>query len=344
MSTNDTRIFGPAPRRHTDNSLWLLTALFIMNGLLWMLVYLMFHQHPLFMGAAALAYTLGLRHALDADHICAIDNVTRKLLHEKKRPTAVGFYFSLGHSTVVLLLSLAVAFATGGAQNFLPQLHRVGGLLGTSISALFLLALAALNGVVLIQILHGFQAFRQGHVHPKRSLEATINHLGPLTRLFRPVIRMVDRSWKMYFVGFLFGLGFDTASEIGLLGISAASAMRELSLGSILLFPALFTAGMCLVDTTDGILMTHAYASTGTNPARRFYYNFTVTLFSVLVATIVGGIELCSLLADHFSLQGPFWTATQNISSHSTTLGLMIVTAFGLAWAFWAFRHKPRLS
>lgn len=303
------------------------------NGAVWGATLLTFHRFAVLLGTASLAYAFGLRHALDADHISAIDNVTRKLMQDGRRPLGAGFFFSLGHSTVVVLLSVAIALTASHIQSSFPTLQRMGGLIGTLISALFLLLIAGINLLVLRGVLGAFSRAKRGEPYDEANIEEALAQLGILARIFRPVLRLVDRSWKMYFVGFLFGLGFDTATEIGLLGISAAAATQGLPIWSILLFPALFTAGMCLVDTADGILMIGAYGWAYVHPVRKLYYNMTITAMSVLIAMVVGGIEVLAMLGDQFDLHGPFWRAIGSLGDHFGAIGILILAIFVLSWA-----------
>ena len=277
------------------------------NMLAWLWALLAFHAHPVLLGTALLAYSFGLRHAVDADHIAAIDNVTRKLMQEGKRPVAIGLFFSLGHSTVVVLASAAVAGTALVFKQELASFHDVGGVIGTLVSAFFLLAIAAMNFVILAGVYRTFERVKAGGRYVEEDLNSLLAGRGLLTRLFRPLFSMIRRSWHMYPLGFLFGLGFDTATEIGLLGISAAEASKGLSVWSILVFPALFTAGMSLVDTTDSILMLGAYGWAFVKPIRKLFYNMTITAVSVVVAFLVGGIEALGLLANKLNLQGGFW-------------------------------------
>jgi high-affinity nickel-transport protein len=310
----------------------ILGSLLLFNLLLWAFALFQFHAFPLLLGTATIAYTFGLRHALDADHISAIDNVTRKLMQEGKRPAAVGLFFSLGHSTIVFLLSVLIAITAAQIQDRFPDLERIGGLIGTSVSAFFLLLIAAINIIVLYGVVGAFRKVKRGERCDERELSDTLNQLGLLGRIFRPLLKLADRSWKMYFVGFLFGLGFDTATEIGLLGISAAAATQHLPIWSILIFPALFTAGMCLLDTADGILMLGAYGWAYVHPLRKLYYNVTITSISVLIALLVGGIEVLGVIADRFELHNPFWDAIGSLGDHFGLIGAIIVGIFVASW------------
>ncbi len=298
----------------------------------WIWAILAFRHYPVLLGTALLAYGFGLRHAVDADHIAAIDNVTRKLMHEGKRPVAVGFLFSLGHSTVVVLGSIAIAGAALALQHHLDTARHIGGVIGTLVSSLFLFAIAIVNLIVLRSVYRAFLRVRRGQPYVEEDFDLLLGSRGFLARLFRPVFRMIRSSWHMYPLGVLFGLGFDTATEIGLLGISAAEASKGLSLWSILVFPALFAAGMSLIDTTDNILMLGAYGWAFVKPIRKLYYNLTITFVSVIVAFAVGGIEALGLMAGQLHLKGAFWSAVDRLNNNFGTLGYLIVTLFALSW------------
>ncbi len=307
-------------------------VLALANMLAWIWALIAFHNYPVLIGTAFLAYTFGLRHAVDADHIAAIDNVTRKLMQEGKRPVAVGFFFSLGHSTIVALASAAIALAAAGLHGRFETYRIVGGTIGTLISALFLFLVAAANFVVLCAVYRTFRTVRRGGAYVEEDLNHLLAQRGFLGRLFRPMFRLVSRSWHMYPLGFLFGLGFDTATEIALLGIAAAEASQGLPIWSIMVFPALFTAGMSLVDTTDGVLMLGAYGWAFNKPIRKLYYNLTITFVSVVVAVLVGGIEALGLLADRLSLEGPFWAFIAALNENFGSLGYVIIAIFVASW------------
>jgi high-affinity nickel-transport protein len=291
-----------------------------------------FRHYPLLLGTALLAYSFGLRHAVDADHIAAIDNVTRKLMQEGKRPVGIGFMFSLGHSTVVVLGSAAIAATALALQHRIDGARMVGGVIGTLVSALFLFGIAAVNIVVLTSIYRAFVRVRNGARYVDEDFDMLLASRGFLSRLFRPMFAMIRRSWHMYPLGVLFGLGFDTATEIGLLGISAAEASKGLSLWSIMVFPALFAAGMSLIDTTDNILMLGAYGWAFIKPVRKLYYNMTITFVSVVVALVVGGIEALGLLAGQFHWNGLFWNAVLRLNGNFGALGYFIIGIFALSW------------
>jgi high-affinity nickel-transport protein len=298
----------------------------------WAWALLAFRHYPLLLGTALLAYGLGLRHAIDADHIAAIDNVTRKLMQEGKRPVGVGFFFSLGHSTVVVLASVAIAATALALNTQLAAWRTLGGVIGTIASAGFLLALAAINLVVLVSVYRTFHRARTRGQYFEEELNALLAGGGLLARLFRPMFAMIRRSWHMYPLGLLFGLGFDTATEIGLLGISAAEAARGMPIWTILVFPALFTAGMSLVDTTDSILMLGAYGWAFTTPIRKLYYNLTITFVSVVVALLVGGIEALGLVGRKFGFAGGFWRTIESLNGNFGSIGYLIIGVFVVSW------------
>jgi high-affinity nickel-transport protein len=296
-----------------------------------------FADRPALLGTALLAWVFGLRHAVDADHIAAIDNVVRKLMQEGRRPVAAGLFFSLGHSTVVVLASLAIAATTAAMQDRLAGIRAIGEVVGTSVSAAFLL----LIGLVNLAILRGvWRSFR--HVAGGGTPDTADAMLGGglLARLCRPAFRAVTRSWHMYPLGFLFGLGFDTATEIGLLGIAAAQAAHGLSLGQMLVFPALFTAGMALVDTADSALMVGAYGWALLQPVRKVWYNFVVTAVSVLVALLIGGIEALGLLAGQLGLQGGVWSVVSGLDDDLASFGFVVIGIFLLAWGLSAIVYR----
>ncbi len=298
----------------------------------WGWALLAFRNYPLLVGTALLAYGFGLRHAVDADHIAAIDNVTRKLMQEGKQPVGVGFFFSLGHSTIVVLASVAIAATAIAFKDKFDAFHSIGGVIGTSVSALFLLAIALMNMVILVNVHRAFRRVKAGGAYADEDLDMLLAGRGFLARIFRPMFRLIGRSWHMYPLGVLFGLGFDTATEVGLLGISAAEAAKGMSLWSILVFPALFTAGMSLVDTTDSILMLGAYGWAFVKPIRKLYYNMTITFVSVLVALLVGGIEALGLIADRLELKGPFWSDIGALNDNFGTIGYVIIAIFVVSW------------
>lgn len=303
------------------------------NIVAWLLAVLASVQlhDPKFIALGFVAYGLGLRHAVDADHISAIDNVTRKLMQDGKRPVAVGTFFSLGHSTVVVLLSIVLAGASLFVQKELPSFQAIGGVIGTSVSAAFLFLIAALNLLILMDIVKTFRRVTNGGEYNEQKIEEYLAQRGLLGRFFRPLFRFVRESWLMYPVGFLFGLGFDTASEVGLLALSAISAQKGVPFLFIMVFPLLFTAGMTLADTTDGVLMLGAYGWAFVKPVRKLYYNLNITLVSVLVALIVGAIEVLQVISGELNLRGPVWDFINNTLDLSH-LGFFIVAILVLSW------------
>lgn len=306
--------------------------LVVVNVAVWIWALVALRDYPLLLGTASLAYTLGLRHAVDPDHIAAIDNVTRKLMQEGKRPVAVGLFFAMGHSTVVVAASLLVALSVGALEARFEGFKEYGGIIGTGVSAAFLLIIALVNTMILVSVYRAFQASRRGDHVTEQELQSLLQQRGFLARMLRSLFALISRSWQMYPLGFLFGLGFDTASEIGLLGIAAAQGSAGLPVWSILVFPALFTAGMSLIDTADGIIMVQAYGWAFRQPVRKLYYNLTMTLISIVVAVLIGGIEALGLIASKLDLQGPFWDVIGKISDDFGLLGYLIVGVFIAAW------------
>jgi nickel/cobalt transporter (NiCoT) family protein len=297
----------------------------------WIWALVVFAHQPVLIGTAVLAYSLGLRHAIDADHIAAIDNVTRNLMQQGKRPVAVGFFFALGHSTVVVVASVAVAMTASALSKELVSYREIGGIVGTSASALFLFIIAIANLIVLRGVYRAFRLAERGDHVTEEQIDLLLQQRGWLARLFRPLFRFVSQSWHLYPIGLLFALGFETASEISLFGLSA-QASNTVSSWSLLIFPALFAAGMTLVDTTDGVLMLGAYGWAYRNPMRKLFYNLTITSVSVLVALVVGGIETLGLIGDQFELHGMFWDAIADLNSNFGALGYGIVGLFIVSW------------
>ncbi|HEV2372445.1 MAG TPA: HoxN/HupN/NixA family nickel/cobalt transporter [Streptosporangiaceae bacterium] len=285
-------------------------------------------------GVGVAAYTLGMRHAFDADHISAIDNTTRKLMGSGQRPLSVGFFFSLGHSTVVfvlaLLLSLGVKALVGPVKQSGSTLHQVTNVVGTGVSGTFLYVIAAINVVILAGIVRVFRDMRRG-VFDEEALEAQLNSRGLMNRVFGRLMRSINSPWQMYPVGMLFGLGFDTASEVALLVLAGSGAASGIPWYAILCLPVLFAAGMSLFDTLDGSFMNFAYGWAFSKPVRKVYYNLTITGLSVAIALLIGTAEVLSLVAQEYGLGGPFWHWVSSLNIN--TLGFMIVGLFVLTWA-----------
>ena len=304
----------------------------VLNIATWAATAVAFRSFPALLGTAFLAYSLGLRHAVDADHIAAIDNVTRKLMQENKRPVAVGLMFSLGHSTVVFIGSLLIASAASALRTRLGAFQQVGGLIGTLVSMLFLFLIAFINLFVLRSVYATFRKVRAGEPYNAEDLDLLLSGRGLLSRLFRPLFRLITRSWHMYPLGVLFGLGFDTATEVGLLGIAATEASKGLPFWYVLLFPLLFASGMSLVDTTDSVLMLGAYGWAFQKPIRKLYYNVTITSVSVVIAFGVGGLEALGLASEHFQFKGGFWEFVASLNRSFGTIGYAIIALFVASW------------
>jgi high-affinity nickel-transport protein len=334
------RLFNESPTRLRGKIAGIYLLLFAFNVGAWVWAFIAFHGQPVLLGTALLAYTFGLRHAVDADHIAAIDNVTRKLIQERRNPLGVGFFFSLGHSTVVIVMSVAVALTTASLSNHFSALKNIGDVVGTCVSAFFLFALAAVNLIVLGGVYRTFRTVQRGEPLVEEDLDLLLSQRGLLARLFRPLFRIASRGWHMYPIGFLFGLGFDTATEIALFGISAAQVSGGMSFWSVMALPVLFTAGMSLVDTTDGIMMTGAYRWAFVRPIRKIYYNMTITFVSVLVAVVIGGIETLALVADRLDLKGPFWDFVGTLSDNFGTLGYLVIGLFVVCWIVSALVYR----
>ena len=320
------------PRSFSPKLAGIFAALIGANVAAWVWAIAAFHQYPVLLGTALLAYSFGLRHAVDADHIAAIDNVTRKLMQRGQRSDAVGLFFSLGHSTVVVLASLLIALGAGLLSSGWAAWKDAGSLIGTSVSALFLFVIAIANIVILARVYRTFQRVKAGGRLIENDLDMRIGAGGFLARIFKPLFGFIRASWQMYPLGVLFGLGFDTATEIGVLGISAAQAAKGLSFLPLLIFPVLFTAGMALVDTADSVLMTRAYGWAFVKPIRKLYYNLTITAVSILVAVLVGSVEALGLIAGKLALKGTFWEAVVALNSQFGTLGYLIITLFVVSW------------
>lgn len=321
-------------------AIYLLLAAFNIGA--WVATALAFRSFPALLGTAFLAYSLGLRHAVDADHIAAIDNVTRKLMQEGKRPVAVGLMFSLGHSTVVVIGSILIASAASALRTGLGAFKEAGGLIGTLVSTGFLFLIAFVNLFVLRSVYVTFQRVRAGEPYEGEDLNLMLSGRGILSRLLRPLFRLITTSWHMYPLGLLFGLGFDTATEVGLLGIAATEGSKGLPFGYLLLFPLLFAAGMCLVDTTDSVLMIGAYGWAFQKPIRKLYYNLTITSVSVVIAFGVGGVEALGLAAQHFQFKGGFWQLIGRLNQNFGTLGYLIIGLFVASWVLSIVIYRVR--
>ncbi|OLD55820.1 hypothetical protein AUI46_03440 [archaeon 13_1_40CM_2_52_13] len=292
-----------------------------------------------------LAYTFGLRHGVDADHIVAIDNTTRKLLQDGERPLTVGTWFSLGHSTIVVGVIVALVLATQSVVNQIPVLHSSGAIIGTTVSGVFLFLIGLINAIIVLGIYRTFKMMKQGNLN-ESELENLLQNRGLLNRYFGSLFKIVRKPWQIYPIGVLFGLGFDTASEIALFAITIALAVSSpIPLWMVLLLPFLFTCGMVLADTTDGIAMRAAYGWAFLRPIRKIYYNLTVTVISVAVAFAIGGVELLQVIASELNLTGPYWDWLARLDFE--TMGFGIIGIFLAAWlvstAYWKFRRYDEL-
>jgi len=325
---------------HTHRrAFWLLIGLLAINLLAWGWALTAFRHQAALMAAALLAYSYGLRHAVDADHIAAIDNVTRKLMQQGQKPVAVGAFFSLGHSTIVVLACVAIAATSLAFGNKIDWLHQYGSTIGTLVSALFLLMIALLNTLILRDVYRRFQNVKRGKAFTEAA-EIQAVRGGVMSRLFSVTFNLVNKSWQMYLVGFLFGLGFDTATEIGLLGISSAGVSSDMSVWNILIFPALFTSGMALIDSLDNFVMVGAYGWAFAKPVRKLYYNMTITAASVVIALFIGGLEALGLLADKLDLQGGLWDQVGALNEHMGSVGYAAVVIFVVIWAISVVNYR----
>ena len=340
-----TRLRSPLPdvaRRLRRPALGVGLLLLAANLAAWSAAVIVCRHQPVLLGAALLAYGFGLRHAADADHIAAIDNVTRKLMQQGRRPVSVGLYFALGHSSVVVLAAAAIAASGAALSGRFAWWQGIGGVVGTIVSAGFLLAIASLNLLIFGSVWRTFRHVARGGAYVEADLDMLLGKRGLAARMFRPLFGLVSRSWHMLGLGFLFGLGFDTASEVGLLGISATQGAHGLSVWSIMLFPALFSAGMSLVDTADGILMLGAYEWAFIKPVRKLYYNMVITLVSVVVAVLIAGLETLGLIAEQLGLRNGGWRVVAALDDSFAALGFVIVGVFAAAWIVSVIVYRAR--
>ncbi len=302
-------------------------------------LYLSYAAHyPALVGLGFAAYMFGLRHAFDADHIAAVDDTVRYLLQKGKKPLGIGFFFSLGHSTVVLVLAVVISFAAVAVKESLPELKVVGGLIGAGVSGVFLWIIGALNLLVLLDILKVWQKAKTGS-HSHAHLEQLLQQRGLMNRLFGGRLqKFLNHSWQMYPLGLLFGLGFDTASEVGLLAMTAGASAGDLPIGAVLSLPILFAAGMSVMDTTDGVLMSRAYNWAFINPLRKIFYNLATTSLSIAVALMIGSIELLQVLINLLDLRGSVFDFI--VALDFGVLGYLIVGLFLFGWALSALLWK----
>jgi high-affinity nickel-transport protein len=315
-------------------------AVAALHALGWGLFFYYAGRDPALAGLGVLAYSFGLRHAFDADHIAAIDNTTRKLLGQGKRPLGVGFFFSLGHSTIVFSLAGVLAVAAAGVKARIPGLQHYGATIGAGISGMFLWTIGILNLLVLLDIVRISREIKRGHYDRER-LEERLLDRGFMNRfLLGRFFRLITKSWQMYPLGILFGLGFDTATEVGLLALAAGVASHAVPLQAVLSLPILFAAGMSLMDTADGAFMSQAYGWAFSNPVRKVYYNITVTSLSITVALAIGSVELLQVLAGRLGLDTGVWAWLNALNFEN--LGYGVVGLFVLTWATSAAIWKLR--
>lgn len=317
------------------------------NAVSWWWAWHAYAGNPVLIGLCVLVYGFGLRHAVDADHIAAIDNVTRRLMQLRQRPVTVGFWFALGHSTIVALETWAV-ISVSRLFGRIDDLKSVGGTVGTLVSVTFLLVIAAMNVSIFRSTWRAYRSVRTGGAVSAGDVDQLAAGTGLMSRLFRPLFGFMNRSWYMVPLGFLFGLGFDTATEIALVGISAHQAAQGAALHDVMVFPMLFAAGMSLVDSTDGVLMLGAYQWAFVKPIRKLYYNMTITLVSVLIAVLIGILEAFGLLGQLFTLHGALWRAAATLTAHFNALGFIIigifVAAWGVSWLVYRVKGLDKLA
>jgi len=285
-------------------------------------------KYPELLGLAVISYTFGLGHAFDVDHIAAIDNMTRALIQQRKKTQGVGFFFSCGHSTVVIIMGVLTIFAVEWAKIALPQFQAVGGVIATSVSGVFLLMLATINFFILKDTLKIFKCMRSGTYNAE---SAERPDQGFINRTINRLFNLVNKSWHIYLVGFLFGLGFDTATQIAVLATSAAASAKGIPWVAVLSFPILFTAGMSMMDTLDGFFMSTAYRWVLSSPLRKVYYNLTITGLSILAAGVIGLIEVFQVFAQESGRNSGFWLWLQNLDFNR--MGFILVGMFIVVWS-----------
>ncbi len=297
----------------------------------WLVAALVFQRHPALLGVGLLVYGLGLRHAVDADHIAAIDNVTRKLLRDGQRPIAVGFFFALGHASVVTLIAAIVATAAAMLPK-IEGLRAVGGLISSSVSTIFLLAIAGVNFAVFRSVWSTYRRAKQGIAVVETDLDVLLGNRRLVARLLKPMLGLISRSWHMAPLGFIFGLGFDTATEVTLFSLSASQAASGIPVAALLIFPLLFAAAMILVDTTDGVLMLGAYEWALVRPLRKLTYNMVITLASAAIALITGGAQMVNLAGQWLALPSLSWNWAAWICGRFNELGIIVIMVFLALW------------
>ncbi len=312
------------------------------NLMVWAAAFAVSREYPVVLGLVALAYGLGLRHAVDADHIAAIDNATRKLMLEGQRPVGVGLFFSLGHSSVVLLFSVAMVFFASFVTHHLTDLQDTGSLIGASVSSLFLFVVGMINLIVLIELYRVWRRVSRGGTYDEQSLEELLNKRGLMARILRPFLRVVRKSWHLYIVGFLFGLGLDTAIGVALLSLSAMTVPGGMPFGVSLLLPLAFAAGMVLVDALDGALMLGAYGWASLQPMRKLYYNMNITFLSVMIAWCIASVQALQTAGDYWNIEGSFFGRIREMDFGQS--GYVIIAVFVVSWMISAGLSKRKGS
>ncbi|WP_072572355.1 HoxN/HupN/NixA family nickel/cobalt transporter [Granulibacter bethesdensis] len=315
------------------------TALIAVNGVVWLIAWQAFADTPMLLGTALLAWIFGLRHALDTDHIAAIDNTVRRLMQAGIQPHSTGLWFSLGHSTIVVLACALITVSAQQFQTLLENIRFFGGTVGTLTSAIFLLCIAVANLLILRTLWRQFRTARRQTIN-QAALHDTLAKGGLLTRLCHPVFERISQPWHLYPLGVLFGLGFDTATEIGLLGITATQRAGGIPAWEIMIFPALFTAGMTLIDTLDSSLMAGAYGWAFSNPQRKLWYNITMTAISITVALLIGSVEALGLIGEHLHLSGTIWEGIAFLNDDLADFGFLIVGVFVVVWLLSAITYR----
>jgi high-affinity nickel-transport protein len=331
-------VYRQTPPAFRKRIIILFSTLGILNIGIWFITLISAQSYPPLFGLVTLAYGFGLRHAVDADHIAAIDNTTRKLMQDGKRPVGVGFFFSLGHSTVVIALTLLVAVSASYVKYNLPFFQATGTYIGATVSSIFLLLIGIINFIALIEIIALWRKVKNGSKYDDKMLHTHLNNRGILARILKPLLTSVSNSWSMYPIGLLFGLGFDTASEVGLLSISAATGASMLPIEYILLLPLAFTAGMSLIDTLDGILMLGAYGWSYIKPIRKLYYNISITFISVVIALFIGGIQGLRLISEKTGIDTGIFTFVNKLDFEY--LGFITIGIFAACWTVSALIYK----
>ena len=332
---------APYIRRLPRPAITIILELILANILAWTGIGIALHYHPALISTAVLSYTLGLRHALDADHISAIDLMTRRLIASGQRPVTVGTFFSLGHSTIVIITSIVVAATAAGVSKHFGAFSQIGGIIGTSVSAGFLILLGVMNLYILFKLVQ--QMKKLIRLAPEEEQEFEIKGAGCLFHLFKKLFKLIDKPWKMYPLGVMFGLGFDTSSEVALLGIASVQGAKGTSIWLILVFPILFTVGMCLLDTIDGALMMALYTSSSLakDQIAILYYSIVLTVITIIVAMVIGFIQLLSLIQNAAQPSGRFWDGVAVASDHYDVIGGGICCSFVVLGGLSVVMYKP---